>query len=101
MPEYIERYDAEEYFKKNKQTMWHKDDVVATISSKSNIPAADVVEVVRCEKCRYFFDDCCNHPKNRVAHKVPDFGKHYVYVAGMKVEPNHFCGYGERGKTND
>lgn len=56
----------------------------------------DLIEVVRCEKCRYFFDDCCNHPKNRVVHKVPDFGKHYAYVGELKVEPNHFCGYGER-----
>ena len=45
MPEYIERSDAADYFEKSKQTMWHKDDVAATLSGKS-IPAADV-EVVR------------------------------------------------------
>lgn len=44
MAEYIERSDAADYFEKSKQTMWHKDDVAATLSGKS-IPAADVVEV--------------------------------------------------------
>lgn len=59
-------------------------------------PTVDVVEVVYCENCRYFFDDCCNHPKNIVAYRVPDFGKHYAYAEGIKVEPDHFCGYGEK-----
>lgn len=59
------------------------------------------INVVRCEKCRYFFDDCCNHPKNSVIYKVPDFGKHYAYVGDLKVEPNHFCGYGERRSNNE
>lgn len=62
------------------------------------ISKEDFFVVVRCEKCKYFFDDCCNHPKNRVIHKVPDFGKHYAYVAEIKVKPNHFCSYGERRK---
>lgn len=44
MSEYIERSDAAVFFENSNQTMWHKDDVVATLSSKSNIPAADVVE---------------------------------------------------------
>ena len=57
-------------------------------------PAADVVEVVRCENCKYFFDECCNHEKNRVLHRVPDFGKHYSYMGRIKVEPDHFCSYG-------
>lgn len=45
MAEYIERADAASFFENSKQTMWHKDDIAATISSKKNIPAADVVEV--------------------------------------------------------
>lgn len=59
-------------------------------------PAADVVEVVRCEKCKFFFEDCCNHPENRIAYRVPDFGDHYVYAGRIKCEPDHFCGRGER-----
>ena len=44
MGEYIGRARTVEFFEKSKQVMWHKDDVVATISS-DKIPAADVVEV--------------------------------------------------------
>lgn len=44
MPEYIERSSAAAYFENSKKVMWHKDDVVAAISS-SAIPAADVAEV--------------------------------------------------------
>ena len=54
MAEYIERSDAASFFENSKQTMWHKDDIAATISSKKNIPDADVVEVVRCGECKYF-----------------------------------------------
>lgn len=43
MAEYIERAAAAGFFEKSKQTMWHKDDVAATISNNA-IPAADVVE---------------------------------------------------------
>lgn len=49
MAEYIERAETAEFFEKSKQTMWHKDDIAATISSKKNIPSADVVEVVHGE----------------------------------------------------
>ena len=44
MPEYIERSSAAAYFENSKKVMWHKDDVVAAISS-SDIPTADVAEV--------------------------------------------------------
>ena len=44
MSEYIERSSAAAYFENSKKVMWHKDDVVAAISS-SAIPAADVAEV--------------------------------------------------------
>lgn len=62
---------------------------------------SDVVEVVRCKDCKYFFDECCNHEKNRVLHRVPDFGKHYSYAGRIKVEPDHYCGYGERKEGDD
>ena len=58
--------------------------------------AADMVEVVRCKECRYYFDNRCNHPSNLVAYRVPDFGEHYVYKDGIKVKPDHYCGYGKR-----
>lgn len=62
MAEYIERAETAEFFEKSKQTMWHKDDIAATISSKKNIHSADVVEVVRCKDCIQWDDkekDCC------------------------------------------
>lgn len=71
-------------------------DIDAVQFGIDKIPAADVVEVVKCKECKYFFDECCNHEKNRVLHRVPDFGKHYSYVGRIKVEPDHYCGHGER-----
>lgn len=70
--------------------------ILSAIKHVEAQPAADVVEVVRCKDCKYFFDECCNHEKNRVLHRVPDFGKHYSYVGRIKVEPDHYCGHGER-----
>ena len=55
----------------------------------------DFIMVTRCKKCIYNIDGCCEHPKNRIARKCPDFGEHYSYLSGIKVDPDHFCGYGE------
>ncbi len=66
MPEFIERSETAEFFEKSEQIMWHKDDIAATISSKSNVPAADVAEIVhskwikrnnerRCPVCGFFY----------------------------------------------
>jgi hypothetical protein len=59
-------------------------------------PTVDAVEVVRCEKCRYYFDGACANYKNRVATRVPDFGDNYKYVEELKVAKGHFCSFGER-----
>ena len=59
------------------------------------IPEEKILKITRCKDCKYFFDDCCNHPENIVAYRVPDFGKHYVYKDGIKVEADHFCSYAE------
>ena len=55
--------------------------------------------ITRCENCKFCFGDYCNHPKNTIAYNVPDFGKHCIYKDGIKVEPNHFCGYAEPKET--
>lgn len=68
------------------------------ISSIENAPAIDAKELIRCEKCRYYFDGVCKNPKNRIAIKVPDFGEHYAYMAELKVPKDHYCGYAERKK---
>lgn len=48
------------------------------------IPAADVVEVVRCEKCKYFLCKACNHPRH---------DHHERSVWQKEID---FCSYGER-----
>jgi hypothetical protein len=47
------------------------------------VPYADVVEVVRCEKCKHANDD----------------GTICRYSVGRAVEPEHFCSYGKRRDT--
>lgn len=54
-------------------------------------PAADVVEVVRCEKCVF-----CNYIEDSGNHKcTANRGRHGT------VKPDDFCSYGERKKTDD
>lgn len=97
MAEYIDREVALKELNKNSITKKITlADGVSIFDTIKNIPTADEVTVVRCKKCKYFFDNCCNHPSNLVAYRVPDFGEHYVYKDGIKVKPDHFCGYGER-----
>lgn len=63
------------------------------------IEKGNAVLVTRCENCKYLLEDCCYHPKNTTAYRAPDFGEHYVYKNGIKVEPDHFCGYAEPKKN--
>ncbi len=55
------------------------------------VPAADVVEVVRCKDCKHYVDEN-NGFAWCVCHTA--FDKFYV-------QPNNYCSYGERKKTND
>jgi hypothetical protein len=43
-----------------------------------NIPAADVVEVVRCKNCKFYHKNICPH---------------WAYT---ETKPDDFCSYGER-----
>lgn len=55
-----------------------------------NIPASDVVEVVRCRDCKYY---------NTVSLRGLDGDVHEVKhcnLFGFTFEPNDFCSYGER-----
>ena len=56
--------------------------------SISAIPAADVVEVVRCCDCKHFFyeSECSKHSRSG----SPITG--YTFY----TRPNNFCSYGER-----
>lgn len=50
----------------------------------ANIPAADVVEVVRCKDCRYY-----------QTAKVNEKGFLICPASGMEITENDFCSYGE------
>lgn len=78
----------------DKETLeWAKDECIRQAHC---MPAADVVEVVRCKDCRYCFEQTCHEPRNRILFHVPDFGNHYHYAGRIRVPENHFCGFGER-----
>ena len=95
--EYIERVSLIRFVKQNTPNIQGDTTMRCVQRTLKAAPAAsDVVKVVRCEKCKFFFEDCCNHPENRIAYRVPDFGDHYVYAGRIKCEPDHFCGRGER-----
>ena len=57
------------------------------IDALENIPAADVVPVVRCMDC-----------KNLVAVNVNGKGIPTCRVSGMEVAPDEFCSRGEKGR---
>jgi hypothetical protein len=82
---YINRAETAEFFEKSKQTMWHKDDIAATISSKKNIPYADVAEVVRCRDCK-----CYEIHKPSVTMNCERDGRL------VPMMPDDYCSYGER-----
>ena len=81
--EYIEREALAEAIRKDYQPISFS--MVCRHIDKA--PAADVVEVVRCEDCKYwarieeFKDGLCNNP----------FGLDDV------AQPDDFCSYGKRG----
>ena len=71
----------------------HYEDMVKCVS---NMPTADVVEVVRCKDCRYFIP---NEPCVGGTYEACD-----ILVGqdgcGMNVEEDFFCAYGERIDAN-
>lgn len=69
-----------------------KDDALYVIDS---IPAADLVEVVRCEDCKH-----CNSfvlPTGRLMYTCMEGSHDYQ----MLLNPNDFCSRGERRDSND
>ena len=95
--EYIEREAAKRELLSWAVCMNHpeylmRDDALHVIDS---IPAADVVEVVRCEYCKH-----CNSlvlPTGRLMYTCMD-GTHDHQ---MLLKPNDFCSRGERRDSND
>lgn len=64
-----------------------RDDALHVIDS---IPAADVVEVVRCKDCKYWQDNNDGYP-----HQECRWGNYET------PDPDDYCSYGERSKEND
>ena len=63
-----------------------KDDALHIIDS---IPAADVVEVVRCRECKH-----CDPENHHCDH-------HMGTAAPLRRKPDDFCSYGERKEGDD
>ena len=55
----------------------------------NSVPAADVVEVVRCKDCKYGEVDDADFPNQYLCH----------HHGSAWNEGNHFCSYGERADT--
>jgi len=82
MAEYIERKKAIKAL-----TGWETEPTDEEIEyTLNNIPAADVVKVVRCKKCKYSY---INDTKILICEK-----------SLKRVDDKHFCGYGERKAKN-
>lgn len=89
MREYIEREtaksvicNAESRFADKVSSNWLRPKFAEAIAKQlDKIPAADVVEVVRCGECRWYKHGRCRHP----------FG-----LRGMVSKNLHWCRYGER-----
>lgn len=93
MPEYIERSEAVKFVKQNTPHIDGETTMQCVERSLMNVPAADVVEVVRCKNCKHFDieeDDALG----------TCMGKFICISSGGEIypEPNHFCSYGERRK---
>lgn len=85
--EYIERKAAIKMIEEDlpEVVYYHKEDAIACLEC---LPSADVVEVVRCEDCRYC--DKYHNWNNREY-----FGCNYNGEI-TEVLADHYCSYGER-----
>ena len=103
--QYIEREAAKHELLSEAVCMNHpeylmKDDALHVIDS---IPAADVVEVVRCKNCRYFWQYSEKHAQE-VEHADGDC---FIKVLNSEeMQPysckyDDYCSYGERRDSND
>ena len=96
MSKYINADELTEYLADDCFTWrWLNDDradeVDSVIKAIAEMPAADVVEVVRCKDCKYYTDYMAY---------TKSFKSHYCsggFVdSNMALHPDDFCSYGER-----
>lgn len=94
MPEYIEVETAVDFVKNNTPCFGDETSMRCVERSIRNAPTADVVEVVRCKKCRHF------------SASNPSFCKYHTNNASYCdeacwVTENDFCSYGKRKEVKD
>lgn len=93
MAEYIEREAVNKLLHKEIERTWHRvwGSVIWKLSHKiSQIPAADVVEVVRCKDCRY------SSPYLHYFYCENDNAPWAENTMANIVDANDFCSFGER-----
>ena len=93
MAEYIEREKLIKDLKNNadyKSECGFKQDIdiESLISYLKKLPSANVVKVVRCKDCLFYFPPFCNRPKNRP-------------LQTHAILPNDYCSYGELKELKD
>lgn len=92
MAEYIERDEAiRKTLEACVKVVGHGISQIAAVDIveiMESIPTADVVEVVRCKDCIFYFPPFCNRPKNKPCQT-------------HAIMPNDFCSYGERREGNE
>lgn len=85
MKEYIDKKDAI-----NLLWLFADETCASVVWDFENLPAQDVVEVVRCKYCRY---------KQKA--KVNIKGFLICPACGMEITDDDFCSYGERREENE
>lgn len=96
MDDYIKREDAvkvaERYGLANGSVLGRHTGLADCIASEiSDLPAADVVPVVRCRDCEYYK----NHPNGLCyLHTEPKENERGYSGEAVCVEPDDFCSYG-------
>ena len=97
--DYIKREDAIEKFagitliECDKTTAESPYSLSAAEKFFSDIPSADVVEVVRCKDCIYYEDGECQNGK------LPFSDYSDLSSAWLLSKPDDYCSYGERRQT--
>lgn len=88
MTEYIEREATIDFIKNNTPTINGETTMECVERSLKNVPAADVVEVVRCKDCKQW---------QRNVGFIDSPNGHCFYL-DIEMNGSDFCSYGEKKK---
>ena len=81
MGDYIKREDAKRAIRGNFHDFGTRCMINNIINEVAKVSSNNLVEVVRCKDCKYFDTGYCGIP-----------------FIGKKVNPNHYCSYGEKNE---